>query len=193
MAPALRAVAKRITRYSLEWRKAQKDICGDGKVFDSVPLLEGPENWSSFYDDCRNAAKRMGIVKYFDAGLRVPLPNEPHIEGMLPILPKNVDDIDEYNDYIIALAEYEKVNEVLCGCIVSRCTKRLSDKVKDLLTVKAVLTVLKSDCTPSGAFMTILKHREIQALTLDSVADYLTFVLEFNRLIEEYNRLLYAA
>ncbi|SMQ52992.1 unnamed protein product [Zymoseptoria tritici ST99CH_3D7] len=112
---------------------------------------------------------------------------------MLPILPENVDDIDEYNDYMIALAEYEKVNEVLCGYIVSRCTKRLSDKVKDLLTVKAVLIVLKSDCTPSGAFITILKHREIQALTLDSVADYLTFVLEFNRLIEEYNRLLHAA
>lgn len=172
-------VVARYTEESVEFQEAYEMARMDLERVDSVPLLTGPSDYHDWLRDFQIVCRQICVIDFFEGQEDQPLPPEAGEDAP----------VEEYNEYMLQLADWTGMNDSILECIrITRNPLMRSKILTDVSTVSAARAILREACKPTFGLVMSL-WRRLHEYTLDQAPDFLSFRYEFENRFEAFNRL----
>lgn len=97
--------------------------------------------------------------------------------------------VEEYNDYILELANQTRKNVLLLGSIQTTCEEYIREKIKVIDNVSEALKILDDKYTNRGISLVLELYRQLKEYLFRNITDFPAFVRGFSKLFNDLNRL----
>lgn len=97
--------------------------------------------------------------------------------------------VEEYNNYILELADWTGKNALLLGSIQTTCEEHIREKIKIVDNVSEALKILDNECTDGGVGLALELYRKLKEYSFRNITDFPAFVRGFSKLFNDLNRL----
>lgn len=184
----------RITTRSYEYIQMYVEACGNGRSFEKVEKLTGSSNWIRWKKDMTNAAGKEGLLQVLTGELIkpvLPIDSIEVLEDPRSATPAQIEatPVDEWNDYILMTAYFNKYNEVMLAVIRSRVANNLEGRLEKCTLVVDAMRILDTACNFCQIDEAIRAYDEWYGCLFADFKDMASYTAEFNRLYENFNRL----
>lgn len=151
----------------------------DVELVDSVSLLTGPSDYHDWLQDFEIVCRQTCVLGFFQG--REDLPFPPQAGEDAPV--------EEYNEYMLQLADWTGKNDSILECIRLTCNPLMRSKILTRAsTVSAARAILREECKPTVDLALSLLRR-LHEYTLEQAPDFWSFRCEFHNRFEAFNRL----